>query len=259
MVSDSSPPSAHPRSCAEFGPPGSDTSGCRHATSSSAPMRRRSASWSTRARRPQVEIAVGRAAVPRRRHRSEPARRPARAPTRSATCPRSRSPDQVPEPFGRELLAALTDLPQVERAWLLRAGTAWTAGIQLVPDALLGDFDAVRNRLHAVATEHLGSRKAPRGHRPARAGAARHVRRDRRTVLRPAPAPRRRASSAASSASDQPLAGRARACRRPSAAAAGRGPWRPLQRQRSTPQCRRPRAPAARRRAGRRASPRQRW
>ncbi len=68
-------------------------------------------------------------------------------------------PDQVPEPFGRELLAALSDLPQVERAWLLRAGTAWTAGVQLVPDALLGDFDAVRNRLHAVATEHLGSRQ----------------------------------------------------------------------------------------------------
>lgn len=68
-------------------------------------------------------------------------------------------PDQVPEPFGRELLAALSDLAQVERAWLLRAGTSWTAGVQLVPDALLGDFDAVRNRLHAVATEHLGSRK----------------------------------------------------------------------------------------------------
>ena len=28
-----------------------------------------------------------------------------------------------------------------------------------MPDALLGDFDAVRNRLHAVATEHLGSRQ----------------------------------------------------------------------------------------------------
>jgi hypothetical protein len=27
------------------------------------------------------------------------------------------------------------------------------------PDAVLGDFDAVRNRLHAVATEHLGSRR----------------------------------------------------------------------------------------------------
>ena len=68
-------------------------------------------------------------------------------------------PEQVPEPFGRELLAALADLAQVERAWLLRAGTAWTAGVQLRPDALLADFDAVRNRLHAVATEHLGSRR----------------------------------------------------------------------------------------------------
>ena len=69
-------------------------------------------------------------------------------------------PDDVPEPFGSALRAALEDLPQVERAWLLRAGDAWTAGIQLVPDAVLGDFDAVRNRLHAVATEHLGSRRA---------------------------------------------------------------------------------------------------
>jgi hypothetical protein len=69
------------------------------------------------------------------------------------------APEQVPDPFGRELRAALEDLPQVERAWLLRAGTSWTAGIQLVPDAVLGDFDAVRNRLHAVATEHLGSRR----------------------------------------------------------------------------------------------------
>lgn len=69
------------------------------------------------------------------------------------------TPDDVPQPFGTELLAALEDLPQVERAWLLRAGQAWTAGVQLVPEAVLGDFDAVRNRLHAVATEHLGSRR----------------------------------------------------------------------------------------------------
>ena len=73
--------------------------------------------------------------------------------------PALEAPEQVPEPFGRELTAALHDLPQVERAWLLRVGTAWTAGIQMVPDAVLGDFDAVRNRLHAVATEHLGSRR----------------------------------------------------------------------------------------------------
>ncbi len=69
------------------------------------------------------------------------------------------APEQIPDPFGRELHAALGDLPKVERAWLLRAGTAWTAGIELAPDAVLGDFDAVRNRLHAVATEHLGSRR----------------------------------------------------------------------------------------------------
>jgi hypothetical protein len=68
-------------------------------------------------------------------------------------------PEQVPDPFGRELRAALEDLPRVERAWLLRAGTAWTAGIQLDGEAVLGDFDAVRNRLHALATEHLGSRR----------------------------------------------------------------------------------------------------
>jgi len=68
-------------------------------------------------------------------------------------------PEQIPDPFGRELHAALEDLAQVERAWLLRAGTSWTAGIQMAPDAVLGDFDAVRNRLHAVATEHLGSRR----------------------------------------------------------------------------------------------------
>jgi hypothetical protein len=68
-------------------------------------------------------------------------------------------PEQVPDPFGRELRAALAELPHVERAWLVRAGTAWSAGIQLDADAELGDFDAVRNRLHGVATEHLGSRR----------------------------------------------------------------------------------------------------
>jgi SseB protein N-terminal domain len=69
------------------------------------------------------------------------------------------APAEVPEPFATELRAALEELGRVQRAWLLRAGDAWTAGIQLEPDAVLGDFDAVRNRLHAVATEHLGSRR----------------------------------------------------------------------------------------------------
>jgi hypothetical protein len=68
-------------------------------------------------------------------------------------------PAEIPEPFGSELRKALAELPQVERAWLVRGASAWTAGIQLVPDAVLADFDAVRNRLHAIATEHLGSRR----------------------------------------------------------------------------------------------------
>jgi hypothetical protein len=74
--------------------------------------------------------------------------------------PQLAAPDSVPEALGRAILGALSDLPQVERAWLLRAGEAWAAGIQMQPDAVLGDFDAVRNRLHAVATEHLGSGSA---------------------------------------------------------------------------------------------------
>jgi len=69
------------------------------------------------------------------------------------------APEEIPEPFARALRTALIELPQVERAWLLRAGTSWAAGIQLTPDAMLGEFDAVRNRLHAVASEHLGSRR----------------------------------------------------------------------------------------------------
>lgn len=68
-------------------------------------------------------------------------------------------PGDVPEAFGNELRSALEQLPHVERAWLLRADEGWTAGVQLVPDAVLGDFDAVRNRLHAIATEQLGSRR----------------------------------------------------------------------------------------------------
>lgn len=69
------------------------------------------------------------------------------------------APADVPEPFGSELRRSLGELPQVDRVWLLRAGQAWTAGIQLVPQATLGDFDEVRNRLHALAGEHLGSRR----------------------------------------------------------------------------------------------------
>jgi hypothetical protein len=106
----------------------------------------------------QVEIAVGvlpflAAGIDPNRPDALRARRPI------GEAPTLQPPDDVPEPFGTELRAALEQLTKVQRAWLLRAGEAWTAGVQLEPDAVLGDFDAVRNRLHAVATEHLGSRR----------------------------------------------------------------------------------------------------
>lgn len=69
------------------------------------------------------------------------------------------APGDIPEPFAEELRRSLGELRQVERAWLLRAGHSWTVGIQLRPEAELGDFDEVRNQLHAVASEHLGSRR----------------------------------------------------------------------------------------------------
>lgn len=69
------------------------------------------------------------------------------------------APHEVPEPFGSELRTALAELDSVEKAWLLRSGEAWTIGIQMDEQAVLADFDGVRNRLHAVANEHLGSRR----------------------------------------------------------------------------------------------------
>lgn len=68
-------------------------------------------------------------------------------------------PAEVPEPFGSELHRELAALPQVMEAWLLRAGTGWTLGVLLEPDAELVHFDEVRNRAHAVASEHLASRR----------------------------------------------------------------------------------------------------
>ena len=146
-----------PAALAEFGPPGSDSvrmPARRLFERADAVMERVVVDPGAPT---QVEIAAGvlpflAAGIDPNRPDALRARRPL------GDLPTLEVPDQVPEPFGRELLAALTDLPQVERAWLLRAGTSWTAGVQLVPDALLGDFDAVRNRLHAVATEYLGSR-----------------------------------------------------------------------------------------------------
>lgn len=142
----------------EFGPPGSD-----HVRMPARDLFERAESAQERVvvdpgAPSQVEIAVGvlpflAAGIDPNRPDALRARRPLGG---LATL---EVPEQVPDPFGRELRSALSELTQVERAWLLRAGTSWTAGIQMVPDAVLGDFDAVRNRLHAVATEHLGSRR----------------------------------------------------------------------------------------------------
>ena len=68
-------------------------------------------------------------------------------------------PSEVPQPFGAELHRELSALPQVERAWLLRAGSGWTVGVLLGPEADLAAFDEVRNRLHTLAGEHLGGRR----------------------------------------------------------------------------------------------------
>lgn len=147
-----------PEALREFGPPGSDhvrmparmlferadAAGERVVVDPGAPT--------------QVEIAAGvlpflAAGIDPNRPDALRARRPL------DHLPTLEAPEQVPEPFGRELRAALEQLPRVERAWLLRAGAGWTAGIELDNDAVLADFDLVRNRLHAVATEHLGSRR----------------------------------------------------------------------------------------------------
>jgi hypothetical protein len=147
-----------PSALADFGPPGSDSVRMRARDL----FERADAAQERVVVDPgaptQVEIAAGvlpflAAGIDPNRPDALRARRPL------GDLPSLEVPEQIPEPFGRELLAALSELPQVERAWLLRAGTAWTAGVQLTPDSLLGDFDAVRNRLHAVATEHLGSRQ----------------------------------------------------------------------------------------------------
>ena len=79
-------------------------------------------------------------------------------PARGEPAPLS-APDEVPRELGGALETALAELRQVDRAWLLRRGDGWNIGIQQAPAATLSDFDEVRNRLHAVATERLGSRR----------------------------------------------------------------------------------------------------
>ena len=69
------------------------------------------------------------------------------------------APGDVPEGLATALRAALEQLPQVERAWLVRRGDGWTIGVQQERSAALSAFDEVRNRLHAVGTEQLGTRR----------------------------------------------------------------------------------------------------
>jgi hypothetical protein len=69
------------------------------------------------------------------------------------------APTDVPEPFGGDLRRTLASLPQVQRAWLLWAGTTWAIGVEPTPESGLAEFDEVRNKLHALATGHLGSRR----------------------------------------------------------------------------------------------------
>ena len=68
-------------------------------------------------------------------------------------------PGDVPATLPSALRSSLEQLPQVERAWLLRRGEGWNIGIQQSRDATLSDFDEVRNRLHAVGTQQLGTRR----------------------------------------------------------------------------------------------------
>lgn len=147
-----------PEAFAEFGPPGSDH------------VRLRGRDLFARADEAQVRVVVDPGAptqleissgvLPFLASGIDPNRPDAlRARRPLGDAPRLEPPGNVPDGFGGALRFALEALPHVERAWLLREGDAWTAGVQLSPQADLGDFDAVRNRLHAVATEQLGSRR----------------------------------------------------------------------------------------------------
>lgn len=143
---------------AEYGPPGSDhvrlvgrdlfaradEAGVRVVVDPGAPA--------------QVEIASGllpylAAGIDPNRPDALRARRPL------GDAPELEAPGDVPESLASGLRSALEELRQVERAWLLRSGEGWTIGVQLAPEAVLGDFDEVRNRLHAVGAEQLGSRR----------------------------------------------------------------------------------------------------
>ncbi len=73
--------------------------------------------------------------------------------------PSLEAPADVPPAFAAALRTTLAELPRVEGAWLLRAGQAWTIGVDLSSEGTLADFDEVRNRLRALAAEQLGAQR----------------------------------------------------------------------------------------------------
>lgn len=147
-----------PETLAEFGPPGSDLVRLRGRDLFARADEARIRVVIDPGAPTQVEIASG--VLPFLASGIDPNRPDAlRARHPLGDRPALEAPGEVPGPFADGLRSALDLLPHVERAWLLRDGDGWTAGVQLSPDADLGDFDEVRNRLHAVATEQLGSRR----------------------------------------------------------------------------------------------------
>lgn len=147
-----------PQTFAEFGPPGSD-----HISIRGRDLFARAEAASVRVvvdpgARTEVEITGG--LLPYLAAGIDPNRPDAlRARRTIGDAPDLEVPGDVPDGLAVALRSALDGLAHVERAWLLRAGDGWTLGVQLTAEAVLADFDEVRNRLHAVATEQLGSRR----------------------------------------------------------------------------------------------------
>ena len=147
-----------PQTFAEFGPPGSD-----HASIVGRDLFARAEAANVRVvvdpgAPTEVEISGGllpylTAGIDPNRPDALRSRRPL------GDTPELEPPGDVPDGLAAALGSALEGLHNVERAWLLRAGEGWTLGVQLRAEAVLADFDEVRNRLHAVATEQLGSRR----------------------------------------------------------------------------------------------------
>ena len=133
-------------------------SSCRPATSSREP-RRPASGWSSIPAAP-AQIEVPAAVLPFLAAGIDPTTPEAmRARRPYGELPPLEAPNEVPQPFGGELQRELAELPQVDRAWVLRAGTGWTVGIVLADGADLASFDEVRNRLHGLANEHLAGHR----------------------------------------------------------------------------------------------------